>query len=321
MKILTGKTNLYTVITSLKRLIESSKEFENLDTSIASVKITNGFYKKLLLSPWVFHVPNGTLVESKLDADFEDSAADIFYIEPLYELFLCMNLSTLEQKNLKVSWIICESNKAIQKTRAFHDVAFLDYYMERVDGKQNTSGRLDYEKMDDLFFSKYQKRDLKNFLKQPRKYFFSALWKIVSLNRKGNYAKQELLYFDSPNDIVITEKHKKLKYNYHCPICDCQHLVYLNGNPKANVKKYIQLKGKFIEFLCGHEGTEYSEIVNFSFEPKDFILHTEEQYNQAFLYLFYKASYHSGQMAFSKSEGEIGFIDVEKFHKKRLNNA
>jgi len=323
MKISAGKTNLYIVITSLGKLIDSSKEYKNINPSIASSKIIEGFYENLFLSPLVFYVPNESMVESNSDDNFEKYAANIFYIEAIYTLLLCMNLSPLKQKELEVSWIVCEMNKVVQKTRAFHDVAFLDYHMKRVEGKKNTSGRLDYARMDDLFFQKYKKKDLENFLKKPRKYFFSAIWGVISVERKGIYAEQTLLYMDNPNIINITDKEKKLKHNYHCPICDSEHLVYLNGNQegKDNVKKHIKLNGKYIEFLCDHEATDFEGIVRFSFEPKNFVLHTEEQYNQAFLYLFHKASYNKGEIDFYKNENEIVQISVDKFHKKRLENA
>lgn len=276
-----------------------------------------------MLSPFIFYVPYSSIVESNSDDDFEKYANDIFYIESIYVLLLCMNLSPLELKNFEVSWIVCESNKKIQKTRAFHDVAFLDYHIRREEGKQNTSGRLDYDKMDDLFFLKHKKQDLKNFLKTPRKFFFSAIFGVVSATKKGNYAKQTLLYINNPNDIKIMEKEKKLKYNYHCPICNSEHLIYLNGNQegKANVKKHIKLNGKYIEFLCDHEGTVFEGIVRFSFEPKNFLLHTDEQYNQAFLYLFHRAAYREGNIDFYKNENEIGQISVDIFHQKRLENA
>ena len=276
-----------------------------------------------MLSPLLFYVPNNTIVESNSDDDFKKYADDIFYIESIYVLLLCMNLSPLKQKEFEVSWIVCEMNKVVQKTRAFHDVAFLDYHMKREEGKKNTSGRLDYARMDDLFFLKYKKKDLENFLKTPRKFFFSAIYKITTAEEKGNYAKQTLLSMDNPNTIKITDKDKKLKHNYHCPICDSEHLIYLNGNPegKANVKKHLKLNGKYIEFLCDHEATDYNGIVRFSFESKNFVLHTEEQYNQAFLYLFHKASYNNGEIGFYKSETELILMSVEKFHKKRLENA
>lgn len=321
MKISAGKTNLNIVITSLGKLIDSSIEYKNINPSIASSKIIEGFYEKLLLSPLVFYVPNTSIVESNSDDDFEKYADDIFYIEAIYTLLLCMNLSPLKQKELEVSWIICEANKEVQKTRAFHDVAFLDYHIKREKDKQNTSGRLDYDRIDALFFQKYKKKDLKNFLKIPRKFFFSAIYKITTAEEKGNYAKQTLLFIDTPNDIKITDKGKK--HNYHCPICNSEHLVYLNGNleGRANVKKHIKLNGKYIEFLCDHELTDYEGVVRFSFEPRNFVLHTEEQYNQAFLYLFHKAAYNKGEIDFYKNENEIVQISVDKFHKKRLENA
>jgi len=323
MKISSGKTNLYVVITSLEKIIDNSLEYKNINSSIASTKIIDGFYEKLLLSPLVFHVPNNTIVESNSDDDFEKYKDNIFYIEPIYILLLCMNWSSLEQKKFEVSWIVCESNRAVQKTRVFHDVAFLDYHMRRAEGQENTNGRLDYARMDTLFFQKYKKKDLINFLKTPRKYFFFSIFGINPVERKGIYAKQKLLYIDNPNSIKITDKEKKLKYNYHCPICDSEYLIYLNGilKDKANVKKYIKLNGKYIEFLCDHEATDFEGIVPFSFEPKNFVLHTEEQYNQAFLYLFHKASYNNGKIDFYKSETELTSISVEMFNKKRLENA
>jgi len=323
MKISAGKTNLYIIITSLGKLIDSSKEYENINPSIASSKIIEGFYEKLLLSPLVFYVPNNSIVESNSDDDFGKYADDIFYIESIYALLLCMNLSSLQQKEFEVTWIVCEMNKAVLKTRAFHDVAFLDYHIKREEGKKNTSGRLDYARMDNLFFKKYKKTDLKNFLKTPRKFFFSAIYKVTTAEKKGSYAEQTLLFMDDPNTIKITDKNKKLKHNYHCPICDSEHLVYLNGNSegKANVTKHIKLNGKYIEFLCDHEGTDYNGIVRFSFESRNFVLHTAEQYNQAFLYLFHKASYNNGEIGFYKNETELIFISVEKFHEKRLENA
>ena len=56
-------------------------------------------------SPLVFYVPNAAIVESNSD--------DIFYIESIYTLLLCMNLSPLKQKEPEVSWIMCEVNKEV----------------------------------------------------------------------------------------------------------------------------------------------------------------------------------------------------------------
>jgi hypothetical protein len=325
MKISAGKTDLYIVISSLEKFIDSSKEYENINPSIASTKIIEGFYEKLLLSPLVFYVPNKSIVESNSDDDFKKYADDIFYMESMYTLLLCMNLSPLKQKKFEVSWIVCEMNKEVQKTRVFHDVAFLDFHMKREEGKKNTNGRLDYAKMDALFFQKYKKKDLENFLKIPRKFFFSAIYKITTAEKKGNYAKQELQYIDNPNSIKITDKQKKLKHNYHCSICDTEYLVYLNGNKegKANVKNHIKLNGRYIEFLCNHDATEYSGIVRFSFDAErfNFILQTDEQYNQAFLYLFHKCAFNDGEIMYYKNKDVIAEISVDEFHKKRLKNA
>ena len=325
MKISAGKTNLYLVLSSLGKFINTLKEYENINPSIASHKIIDGFYERLLLSPMVFYVPNKSILESNSDDDFEKYAGDIFHIEDIYTLLLCLNLSPLEQKKLEVRWIVCESNKAVQKTRVFHDVAFLDYHIRRQKGKQNTSGRLDYTRMDNFFFLQYKKQDLKNFLKTPRKFFFSAIFKVTTDEEKGNYAKQTLLFINNPNDIEVTDKEKKLKHNYHCPICNIEHLIYLNGNQdgKANVRKYIKLNGKYIEFLCDHEGTKYSSITQFGFEAErfNFMLKTEEQYNQAFLYLFHRAEFGDGKIHFYKNKNEVDEMSVKKFHNIRIKNA
>jgi hypothetical protein len=322
MKITTGKTDLNIILSSIGELILNSIEFKSYQSSKISLKIKQGFYEKLLLSPLVFYVPNNTISENRTEDIFEKYAGDIFYIEHLYELILCMNLSPIEQKSISINWIICEMNFSVKKTRAFHDIAFLDYYIEK--NKKNTNGRLDYELMDIHFFQYFKKSNLKSFLIRPRKYFYTAIFGIVSAKRKGQYAKQKLKYIENPSMIEITDKDKKMKYNFHCPICDCEHLVYLNGNidGKENVKKYITLKNNYIEFLCGHEGTDYSDIVNFSFDAvkKKFVLQTEEQYNQAFLYLFYTGKYNKGQIDFYKNEKNKKSITVEEFHTLRSNN-
>jgi hypothetical protein len=324
MKIAAGTTNLSIVITSINNFITTTEEYKKLSNSLASSKIIDGFYEKLLLSPFVFYVPLGTIVESNSNDDFEKYADDIFYIESLYELLLCMNLSPLQQKELKASWIVCEMAAGVQKTRVFHDVAFLDYHIERVVGKKNTNGRLDFNRMDTLFSRKYEIKHLKNFLNNPRKFFFTAIFDVTPVAKKGEYEKQKLFYIDNPSNIEITDKQKEKKHNYHCPICNSQHLVYLNGNKaaRANVKNYIKLNGKYIEFLCDHEGTEYKEMVHFGFDAEkfNFMLQTDEQYNQAFLYLFYKASYGDGEIHFYKNKEALVSISVEKFHEKRLEN-
>lgn len=322
MKIIYGKTNLSIVLSSLEKLILNSVEYKNHKDSTAKDKIIDGFFEKMLLSPLVFYVPNKTLVENKIDDNFEIYAKDIFYIEHLYELLLCMNLSPLAQKNIDVNWIICEMNLSVQKTRAFHDVAFLDHYLDKDEEKLNTNGRLNYALMDAIFMQYFNKSDLKKFLQTPRKYFFSAIFGVISSERKGQYAKQEPKYIDSPNSIKATEKDKKLKYSYHCPICDAQHLVYLNGNKNENVGKHIHLHGQYVEFLCAHEQTRFSQIVKFGFDAvkTGFILQTDEQYNQAFLYLFYLAKYNNGKIDFYKNEKEIISMPVEKFHALRNDN-
>lgn len=124
MNMSSGETTLSIALSSLKEYIEGTLEYKNYQHSIASTKMTNGFYEKLLLSPMVFYVPEETIIENKTNDDFEKYTEDIFYAEKIYDLLLCMNLSPLEQNKFKVTWIICEMTLDVQKTRAFHNVAF-----------------------------------------------------------------------------------------------------------------------------------------------------------------------------------------------------
>jgi len=322
MNITSGTTTLNIVLSSIRPLLEDSIEYKNYQLSVAKQKIVDGFYEKLLVSPLIFYVPKNTIVENKINDNFEKYAEEIFYIEQIYELLLCENLSSLEQRKFNIKWIICEMNLNVKKTKPFHDIAFLDYYLAKEKGKENTSGRLDYNLMDSLFLKRFKKSDLKSFLKTPRKYFYAAIFKVVTADKKGNYEKQELKYFDTANSIEVTEKAKTLKYNYHCPICDSQHLVYLKGHQNNNVEKYIQFNGKHVEFLCDHKGTDYEHIVRFSFDAikKSFVLKTDEQYNQAFLYLFHLGKYNAGKIDIYKNKNEVISIDVENFHKLRSKN-
>ena len=265
-------------------------------------------------------MPKGTLVISNSYDEFEKFVLDVFYIDDIYTLILCMNLSIEEMKNYSVKWIICEAEKKIQKNRVFQQVPFLDYYMSRKkDGENTTSGKLDFSKLDEMYDDEHERADLKKYLSKAGEYFYTNILSLNLTERKACYAQRELKFFNSPGEIEIGDKDIEKLYIYTCPICKVQHRIWLIGNEKGNVKEFIKLNDEFVEFECDHENTDFTRVAKFGFNAtkRQHTLLTDEQYNQAFLYLFYRAKHNKGYLEYMDNEGKIQKISIVEYNEKR----
>ncbi|HHD78067.1 MAG TPA: hypothetical protein ENK98_00255 [Epsilonproteobacteria bacterium] len=320
MKSISGEIKLDRLIDLTKEKVEESTEYRNRPKSNAVKKLEVAFYEMLFLKPLLFYVPKGTLVSSNSYDEFEKFVSDIFYIDDIYTLILCMNLSIEKMKNYSVKWIICEAEKKIQKSRVFQQVPFLDYYMSRKkDGSNSTSGKLDFIKLDQMYFDNHKKADFKKYLRKAGEYFYTNIFSLNLTERKDDYAIRELKYFKRPSEIEYSDKDIEKLYNYTCPICEAQHQIWLIGNEKSNVKECIKLNDEFVEFECDHENTDFEGIAKFGFNAieRQHALLTDEQYNQAFLYLFYRAKHNKGDMEYKDQEGKIQKMSIAKYNEKR----
>lgn len=184
MRVMSGEDSLYTIMNAMSRIIEESVECKIDKKSLIENKINDEFYEQLLIQPLVFYVPIDTLVTNNDYTDFGLFSNDIFYIEQIYTLLACESLNNKKQQKLIVKWIICEADRTIQKIRPLQTVVMLDSLIEIKDEQKNTVGRIDYPRLEEMFFHIYKEDGLKRFLKIPRKYFYSAIFNIVSSNRK-----------------------------------------------------------------------------------------------------------------------------------------
>lgn len=330
MKSVSGEIKLDTLMELLKKKIEETTEYRNRPRSKIKSKIKVEFYEMLLMKPIILYVQNRTLVTNNSYDELEKFVLDVFYIEDIYTLILCMNLSIEEMKRLTVRWIICEAHIEIKKNRVFQQVPFIDYFFDRSQEvefinkkcekkvKQNRSGRLDYVRMDDMFLDQNKIDDLKTYFTKAGTYFYSNIFNVNPSGRKDTYAQHELKYYKSPSEIEIKKKDIEKAYNYQCPICKTENKVWLLGHEDSNVKKFLVLNENFIEFECNHEKTEHDGSAKFGFDPTKygFMLQTNEQYNQAFLYLFYRARHADGYIEYLE-ENEIKRLSIENYNKMR----
>ncbi len=287
------------MISLIGELLKSTNEYKKLTTELVGKevkkksikdKVTNNFFEKLLLKPFIFYVKNDTLPTSNAYESFEKFSDKIFYIEDIYRLLLCQQLLPVGNRAYEVNWIIMESKVEIKKTRDINNIPFLEYWMSK-HVKNNTSGKLDYSRMDEMFFEVHNKNDLSKYFKKPGTYFYTNILNLNLTDRKSSYATHELRYYESPNCIIIDKKDIVKKYNYICPICDHNYPIFLCENDNSNVKSFIKQNSRYIEFDCDHKGTKYENKAKFGFSinKHPFDLHTDEDCNKAFLYLFYLA--------------------------------
>ena len=337
MKMIAGNIILDNMISLLDEEIKATIEYGNLIDTLSKEegkvsktktkkqrkkslkdKMTDEFLKELLLKPFIFYVKKGTLPTSNSYESFEKFADKIFYIDDIYRLLLCQKLLTFENKSYETTWIIMESKVEIKKTRDINNIPFLEYWMNK-HVENNTSGKLDYSRMDEMFFETHNKNDLKKYFKKPGTYFYTNIFNLNLNDRKSSYALHELRYYKSPDNVILEEKNIAKKYNYICPICEHNYPVFLCGNPNSNVKSFIQSNSNYIEFDCDHKDTKYEKKYRFGFsaDKYNFSLLDNDAYNKAFLYLFYLAKRTETQLEYLDENNEVKRLDIEKYFRSR----
>jgi hypothetical protein len=185
MNIVAGECTLDVILDNIESLLKETPEYNNAEASHISKKITDEFYRRLFMTPLVFHVEKGRIKESVSNGDFTNFNGYIFYIENIYELIIADNISRAEQKKIDVRWIVLESDKSIVRYRFLHILSMFDQWIQRGD-RRNTVGRIDYDKLEKMVASGRRSNYLKSLFRHYRKRVYSYV-----LNMQTNDEKKK----------------------------------------------------------------------------------------------------------------------------------
>jgi hypothetical protein len=316
MKTLSGTTSLKILISELKEVIEASNEYKRVEKSKCFNKVTEAFILKLLEKPLLLFVPQNTISSSFIDVKFEQYAHNVFAIDDIYSILFLMNIGSIEQQLYTVSWIMAEAPKNIHTIQPVKNLVFMDYWLDR----KGSNGRMDIMGMEEDIDKRINKNKIKSYLKKPGKYFFKNLLDLQISSTKKQYASHNLKYHKSPKNVVITDKDYKIVYRFNCPVCNEKHSISLGkGINNTSTTKQVIIKNEnnnYIQFNCGHHKTVYKNYPNPGFHAdidKWFTLKTQEDYDQAFLFIYYQHHREGDDIIAMNEEGDEIRISFDEY--------
>ncbi|MDD4855409.1 MAG: hypothetical protein PHQ22_10125 [Sulfuricurvum sp.] len=292
MKVVAGKESLSIVLETAKKLFAIYFSDQNNGKSNILPQVYEGFFKTILDKPIIFYCEIGALNGSHHSGEFKNYVSSIHYAESLETLWFLYNLPGPEQEKIEINWVIIEAKKTVNHADLLQKVVFIDHWQESY-GKKNTTGRIDFQRLEITIKNNVPKNFGKNIMKKFIKFISYPLLGVKPPQMAYIYPK--IQYIDSPRAIKINSEMNKNIYRYKCIVCGMLHSVVLSQAinkkiPSSNTMiKYDTVK-QSIEFVCGHSNTSYQGRQNVYFKLDNvggYKLNTPESYDQAFLFIFY----------------------------------
>ncbi|MGE4511373.1 MAG: hypothetical protein AB7D43_09765 [Sulfurimonadaceae bacterium] len=155
------------------------------DTSIVSKKLKSTAFLEIIQGhPFVFFVKQNTLIANTTGHNPLPYISKIHDAENLYLLaFMYKNFSNMDLENVQINCIFIETSNDFRKIEVLNNVCFLENFLERKEACIKKSGKLNYEKLETLFFSIFSEQDYKKLMKKPGKYFYQSIFGL-NLHRK-----------------------------------------------------------------------------------------------------------------------------------------
>jgi len=157
--------------------IKNMLENKNEEFKFASANKFKPYFLDIVNEfPFIFYVEKQTIIANTVIDDLTKYVNKIYHTESLDLLrFISQNFTNADLKDTVINCILIETTKKSIKAEALKTVIFLDNYIVRNQNlKISSSGRLDFEKLDNRFFSLFSKVAYKQLLKKPGKYFYQA---------------------------------------------------------------------------------------------------------------------------------------------------
>ncbi|MFK7779628.1 MAG: hypothetical protein QM490_00560 [Candidatus Gracilibacteria bacterium] len=344
MNVASGEESLEVVLENLKSIL--SEELNLYKNSNINIKVKPLFYETLLSKTFIFYIKKGFLRSSQKDSEFNEIYDGIISVGDIPSILIMYNLSTIEQRKYKMSWIAIEeyeenfsdnsvSKKSISEMRNhFEIISFLDVYRLENNKNERRKFRIDFEKLEKSIHA--TKLPLKLFLRNSKRYFYYDLLNIQKTDSQINEIPcidQELINIKY-DDIKITKKEHKNVYHYKCQICNKMHEVVLSKSQRDKntpIEKYKHVSSdwilikekdnvKRVYIKCDHAGTEY-ENINFSFKVDNLMIEQENidisklNLDKIFLFQFYNFVHENNSIKYFKDR-EFAAIDVNEFCKR-----
>lgn len=339
MEINIGKINLLKLFEELEKAIDFEFEKRLLKNLISQDKFSKKIYDDFLRRPIIIYIKENTLpVSSNINNNILQYIKNAIGVERNFELFYFKKLKMDELELLEVNCILIESDyKDINSLNTLDSMIFLDYFIEKkvdknLKPKNNTSGKINYQLIDEYFDLNYTDTDLKKLRKKAGEH--KSQYFLELQLEKPNYKNIELEYFESPENINLSIYDlTKTIFNYRCPICNNKHKIKLHGyrkNNEVNVSSYIKPSGdsginnqpKHFIFNCDHFKTKYFNINNSYAKVKNDFKYTcsldNEQYNRLFLFIAARLKYFDdSKVKYIKKYNEKE-DDIEKYNKEDI---
>ncbi|MEA2019274.1 MAG: hypothetical protein U9N59_12570 [Campylobacterota bacterium] len=306
----------------LESYIESTIEYETKEDFASKDKIKPGFYDALMDAPIIVYVKNNTIPANIEFNSLEQFLSAVIYVEDIYTLiYLYMNLDLKRKLEEEIACVVVETRISIRKTRPLKNIILLDFFIKRKERSILKSGRIDYEKLEDICTNIFTETKRKELVKKG-KYFYQSVLGLGLSDNKINYVYQKNYYGKNIifNDIKIDKINKENYYIFTCLICQKDHKIILNsiGKKKGNIEKLIienQESAKY-EFACDHDGTAYENIdVKFGIDKKKYPIKklSVEEKIRIFIYMFSNFKSKNGVIyKFQKNDLDLEFT-VKKY--------
>jgi len=146
---------------------------------------SKGFLEIIKQLPFIFFVKKNTFIANTVNCDLSSYANKIHHAINLDLLtFIFKNFSNSELESVFVNCVLIETNNDFKKAEVLNLVCFMEKFLERNKESQiNKSGKLNYAKLENMFFSIFSKNEYKKLLTKPGKYFFQSIFKL-NVHRK-----------------------------------------------------------------------------------------------------------------------------------------
>ena len=322
MKSITGKININEFFSEIESHLKSTVEYRNCEDFVSQKKIGAVFFEKLLEYPIIVYVKNGTIPANvEIENPIQFLKQVIYFEDVITLIYLYFHMPYKEKLTREFNCVLIESNVAIKKTRPLKNIIWLDFFLKRKNKKVLKSGRLNYDKLENIATEILSKDEIKRLIKKG-KYFYQAALGLGLSDNKINYVYQNknLVGPTSINAINISEYMKENTYVYKCPICSNKHNIFITNikNKKRNIEKFITYNNdtRRYEFVCNHEDTEYSNIgVNFGVKKEKYKVTSldSEDKIKIFLYLFYNYYNEDGVIYSKDVSDKTTEIEVLKY--------
>jgi len=293
--IIEGKTNLADLMRIIQPWLISSLYFPFFSKTKPYLlkNSTNELINILVNKPILFYVKKNTLNTNNSYMDIENYLDNLIAVEDFFSLMVLYNLPDYEQSEIEIQWIVCESPSVINKSIVISFLCFIDFFQDRNIGNGNNSvGRLDYKKIEDLF-SLFGGKELISALTQDKrcKSVLSCILKIFPSFKKNKYVT-------SVDDYCISKEHLDKVYRTRCYVCDEVYSVVLHGNtkytpgsdkyilPNEMLNTFVHENKLYIELICQTCVCVQEKIKNKPIMPMKSEPRSSHEFNEAFLKIY-----------------------------------